>query len=71
MHICLQLMGAQRSASFKRSLHKGVGAYVRPLTTLPPFVPRLLKQDIANNEAKYSAFDKVHMCICVCVCGFV
>eukprot|EP00983_Pelagomonas_calceolata_P091670 1157574-Pelagomonas_calceolata.AAC.10 len=55
----MQLMGVQRSASFKRSLHKGVGAYVRPLTTLPPFVPRLLKHDIATNEAKYSAFDKV------------
>lgn len=69
---CSQLMGMQRSASFKRSMNKGVGNYVRPLSTLPPFVPRLLKHDISTNEAKYDAFDKVGwLCVCMCVCFYV
>lgn len=55
----MHLMGVHTSASFRRSLHRDRGGYVRPLITLPPFVSRLLKQDIERNEAKYKAFDQV------------
>jgi hypothetical protein len=53
----LALMGGQ-SPSFKRSLHKSIASYYSPLARLPPFVPRLLKEDMALNDAKYKAFDQ-------------
>ena len=53
----LHMIGAQHSVSFKKSTSKH--GLIRPLSTLPPFVPRLLKEDIAYNEPKYKAFDAV------------
>lgn len=46
------------SVSFNRR-HPGTKAQglLKPLTTLPPFVPKLLKQDLASNNSKYRAFD--------------
>jgi hypothetical protein len=51
----LHMIGAQHSVSFKKSTSKH--GLVRPLSTLPPFVPRLLKEDLAYNDAKYRSFD--------------
>ncbi|GFR48148.1 hypothetical protein Agub_g9980 [Astrephomene gubernaculifera] len=51
----LRLMGAANSVSFKKSTMKqGV---LRPLSTLPPFVPRLFIEDIILNHEKYRGFD--------------
>lgn len=55
----LQLIGAHQSVSFKKSISKH--GLFRPLTTLPPFVPRLLKDEIAANDAKYRSFDHANM----------
>ncbi|KAG2496536.1 hypothetical protein HYH03_005360 [Edaphochlamys debaryana] len=51
----LRMMGANNSVSFKKSTMKqGV---LRPLATLPPFVPRLFIEDITLNHDKYRGFD--------------
>ncbi|KXZ55439.1 hypothetical protein GPECTOR_3g89 [Gonium pectorale] len=51
----LRMMGAANSVSFKKSTMKqGV---LRPLSTLPPFVPRLFIEDITLNHDKYRGFD--------------
>ncbi|GIL60580.1 hypothetical protein Vafri_15119, partial [Volvox africanus] len=51
----LRMMGAANSVSFKKSTMKqGV---LRPLSTLPPFVPRLFIEDITLNHEKYRGFD--------------
>ncbi|KAG2432750.1 hypothetical protein HYH02_012884 [Chlamydomonas schloesseri] len=51
----LRMMGAATSVSFKKSTMKqGV---LRPLSTLPPFVPRLFIEDITLNHEKYRGFD--------------
>ncbi|PNH10372.1 Adenylate cyclase type 10, partial [Tetrabaena socialis] len=51
----LRMMGANTSVSFKKSTMKqGV---LRPLSTLPPFVPRLFIEDITLNHDKYRGFD--------------
>ncbi|MEW5303002.1 MAG: hypothetical protein WDW36_005735 [Sanguina aurantia] len=51
----LQLMGAATSVSFKKSVSRH--GIMRPLTTLPPFMPRLLKENIIREGARYKAFD--------------
>lgn len=50
----LRLMGATNSVSFRKSTKQGV---LRPLSTLPPFVPRLFIEDITLNHDKYRGFD--------------
>ncbi|GIM16101.1 hypothetical protein Vretimale_18739, partial [Volvox reticuliferus] len=51
----LRMMGAANSVSFRKSTTKqGV---LRPLSTLPPFVPRLFIEDITLNHEKYRGFD--------------
>ncbi|EFJ50372.1 hypothetical protein VOLCADRAFT_116897 [Volvox carteri f. nagariensis] len=51
----LRMMGAASSVSFKKNTMKqGV---LRPLSTLPPFVPRLFIEDITLNHEKYRGFD--------------
>lgn len=50
----LRMIGAATSVSFKKSGRAGL---LRPLTTLPPFVPRLFIEDISLNHDKYKGFD--------------
>ncbi|KAL6756768.1 hypothetical protein V8C86DRAFT_37436 [Haematococcus lacustris] len=51
--------GVHPAAPFKRGLNRGVVSYIRPLATLPPFVPRLLKEDVACDHQKYAGFDEL------------
>lgn len=50
------------SLAVKKGLQKNSN-FVRPLVTLSPFVPRLLMDEIAAQDAKYRAFDQVGFCV--------
>lgn len=50
----LRMMGANTSISFKKQRSSGLP---RPLTTLPPFVPRLFIEDCMLNNDKFKGFD--------------
>lgn len=50
----LRMMGANTSISFKKQRGSGLP---RPLTTLPPFVPRLFIEDCMLNNDKFKGFD--------------
>lgn len=48
----------RQSVTFRKGGPKGANSYVRALSTLPPFVSRMLKEDVALNDAKYRLFDQ-------------
>lgn len=50
----LRMMGANTSISFKKCARQGLP---RPLSMLPPFVPRLFIEDCTLNHERFKGFD--------------